>query len=47
MIPNEVTPLWSIALSSDAAPDEHAAYLVHREVGPDSRARMWEMLTGS
>ena len=47
MIPNEVTPLWSIELRPDAAQDEHVAYLVHREASPDSRARMWDMLTGS
>lgn len=47
MIPNEVSPLWSIELRRGAGRDEHAAYRVHRDVGTGRGARMWNMLTGS
>ncbi|MGI9285477.1 MAG: metal-dependent hydrolase [Pseudomonadales bacterium] len=30
MIPNQVASLWSIELSANARPDEHARYLTHR-----------------
>ncbi|MEM6582520.1 MAG: metal-dependent hydrolase [Pseudomonadota bacterium] len=47
MIPNELEPLWSIELDPDAAADEHAAYLTHRDAGGDRLVQMWNMLFGS
>ena len=44
MIPNELTPLWSIELRPGAAATAHAAYLVHRQSEGDPLARMWAML---
>jgi inner membrane protein len=44
MIPNELKPLWSIALRPTAAATEHAAYLVHRDSEGDPLAKMWAML---
>lgn len=46
MIPNELEPLWSIELSPDAAADEHANYLTHRDAGGDRLRQMWNMLFG-
>lgn len=46
MVPNEVDALWSIELRPDAGRAEHAAYLVHRDAGPQRGARVWHMLTG-
>ena len=46
IIPNEMAPLWSIELSPEAAPDEHAAYRVHRDDVEGRAARMWGMVTG-
>jgi inner membrane protein len=46
IIPNELAPLWSIELRPDAASDEHAAYLVHRDAGSGRAQHMWRMLTG-
>lgn len=46
MIPNEVTPLWSIELRPGAGREEHAAYRVHRETGDNRAALLWSMLTG-
>ena len=47
MIPNEVDPLWSIELRPGAALEDHAAYLVHRDAGPDRLGTMWQMVTGA
>jgi inner membrane protein len=46
VIPNEVAPLWSIELRPGAGPLEHAAYLVHRNVGDNQAALMWNMVAG-
>lgn len=46
MIPNEVSPLWSIELDPLRDRDVHAAYLVHRDSSPSGAARMWAMLSG-
>ena len=46
MIPNEVSPLWSIELDPLRDRDVHVAYLVHRDSGPSGPARMWSMLSG-
>tara|TARA_B110000503_G_scaffold12013_3_gene16228 strand:- start:40580 stop:41578 length:999 start_codon:yes stop_codon:yes gene_type:complete len=45
MIPNEVSPLWSIKLDPQLGREAHAAYLVHRDTG-SAGTRMWAMLTG-
>jgi inner membrane protein len=47
MIPNEVDPLWSIELRPGAALEEHVAYRVHRDTGPDRLGTMWQMVTGA
>jgi inner membrane protein len=47
MIPNEVDPLWSIELRPGAALEDHAAYRVHRDAGPDRFGTMWRMITGA
>jgi inner membrane protein len=47
MIPNEVDPLWSIELRPGAALEEHVAYRVHRDAGPDRLGTMWRMVTGA
>jgi inner membrane protein len=47
MVPNEVDALWSIEIHPDAGRAEHAAYLVHRDAGPQRGARVWGMLTGN
>lgn len=47
MVPNEVDALWSIEIRPDAGRAEHAAYLVHRDAGPQRGARVWGMLTGN
>ena len=47
MIPNEVNPLWSIELRPGASLEQHAAYRVHRDGGPDRLNDMWRMVTGA
>ena len=47
MIPNEVDPLWSIELRPGAGLEQHAAYRVHRDGGPDRLNDMWRMVTGA
>ena len=47
MIPNEVDPLWSIELRPGAGSEQHAAYRVHRDGGPDRLNDMWRMVTGA
>jgi inner membrane protein len=46
MIPNELAPLWSIQLRPEAGPNEHVAYLVHRDAGGGRAALMWSMVAG-
>lgn len=46
MLPNELAPLWSLELTPQAAPDAHAAYLVHRRTRDEAGAQMWSMVTG-
>ncbi len=46
MVPNEVDALWSLEVLPGAGRDEHAAYLVHRNAGPESAGRIWRMLAG-
>jgi inner membrane protein len=47
MVPNQVNALWSLELSRSAGAGEHAAYLVHRDAGPDSTEALWAMLWDS
>ena len=46
ILPNQITGLWSIALSRDAAIDDHARYLEHRDHAKQDRAQLWHMITG-
>lgn len=46
MLPNEVAPLWSIAVAPDAKPDAHVQYLVHRNTGGETAEKLWAMLLG-
>ncbi len=46
MIPNEVAPLWSIELQPAAGPDDHVAYLIHREPLGDRVELMRTMVVG-
>lgn len=46
MLPNEVAPLWSLELSRNAGPREHADYVTHRSTGPDTGSRLWRMVGG-
>ncbi|MEM9256229.1 MAG: metal-dependent hydrolase [Pseudomonadota bacterium] len=46
MLPNEIDALWSIQLDPDADPDQHVAYLVHRNSDPNQLSRIWQMLSG-
>lgn len=45
MLPNQVAPLWSIELSPDAKPLQHADYLTHRDANSDAVGRLWAMMT--
>jgi inner membrane protein len=45
MIPNEVSPLWSIELDPQRERKAHAAYLVHRDADT-AGSRMWSMISG-
>lgn len=44
MIPNQVASLWSIALSPDAKPDQHARYLTHRNGARQNVRILLEMI---
>jgi inner membrane protein len=46
LVPSQVAPLWSIALSREATPDQHVAYVTQRN--PDGRQTdlLWAMLRG-
>ncbi|MDA0239420.1 MAG: metal-dependent hydrolase [Proteobacteria bacterium] len=43
-IPNEVSPLFSIELASEAGPTEHVRYQSHREQAREQLGRLWHML---
>ncbi|NQX90300.1 MAG: metal-dependent hydrolase [Halioglobus sp.] len=45
MIPNEVQPLWSIAVHPAAGPSDHAAYHVHRDARAERFKQLWRMLS--
>ena len=45
LLPNEISPLWSIELARDAGRADHALYRTHREAGSDSVSLLWEMMT--
>ncbi len=46
MLPNEIASLWSIELRPEAKLTDRAAYLVHRDSGPETVSRLWSMLSG-
>lgn len=46
LIPNEVAPLWSIALSRSAGPDTHARFLTHRGNAREGFRDLWRMMFG-
>jgi inner membrane protein len=45
LLPNEISPLWSIELQPDAGRWDHALYRTHRDTGTDSASLLWEMMT--
>jgi inner membrane protein len=45
LLPNEISPLWSIELTQDAGRADHAQYRTHREAGSDNVSLLWEMMT--
>jgi inner membrane protein len=45
-VPNDVDALWSIEVSPEAAPDEHARYLTHRNNARENLGRLWAMIAG-
>lgn len=44
MVPNQVDALWSIELSPDADPLQHANYTTHRDTAERGRRLFWQML---
>lgn len=46
IVPNELNALWSIALSEDAAQNEHVTYQTHRSSSEQDRKRYYDMLSG-
>lgn len=46
IVPNEITPLWSIELKPGADDEAHAIYLTHRETSEQSIAKFKRMLYG-
>lgn len=45
MLPNEIRPLWGIALDPDNQ-DRHVRYVTTREVGNDRLSVLWQMILG-
>lgn len=45
LLPNQIDPLWSIALSPDASPTTHARYLTHRDNPRQNIAELWTLVT--
>jgi len=45
-LPNEIDALWSIELSPDAAPTDHARFLTHRENAAENLGDLWRMVSG-
>lgn len=46
VVPNQIDPLWGIALSPDAAPDGHVAFFANETIGPGQRGDYLRLLTG-
>ncbi|MEH6589467.1 MAG: metal-dependent hydrolase [Halioglobus sp.] len=46
MIPNQLSPLWSIELSPEAASAAHVVYRTHREGGADNTSLLFDMMLG-
>ncbi len=46
MLPNEISGLWSIELSPDAAPDAHVAFITTRQNPQEQSRLLWRMIIG-
>jgi inner membrane protein len=46
MLPNEINPLWGIALSPNALPDDHVKFVSDRDASPQRLANFSAMLRG-
>ncbi|NKB45535.1 MAG: metal-dependent hydrolase [Alphaproteobacteria bacterium] len=44
-VPNEIDPLWSVNVVTEAESNAHATYQTHRENPRQSFGRLWQMLT--
>ncbi|MHA7815659.1 MAG: metal-dependent hydrolase [Pseudohaliea sp.] len=44
LVPNEIDPLWSLALDRSAEPGAHASYEVHRGDPRSALPRLWRLL---
>ncbi|KAA1193907.1 metal-dependent hydrolase [Pseudohalioglobus sediminis] len=45
LLPNDISPLWSIELQPDAGRRDHVRYRTHRDAEANSAATLWQMLT--
>lgn len=46
VVPNQIDPLWGVALSPDVAPDVHVAFFANETIGPGQRGDYLRLLTG-
>lgn len=46
MVPNQIKPLWGIALNPAADLNAHVRYFVQRDTSPAARSAFWALLTG-
>lgn len=46
LVPNQIKPLWGIALDPAGAAETHVAYFVERDAGREARAAFWALLMG-
>lgn len=46
-IPNEINGLWSIELDPEAGPDEHVAFVTHRNESARRPELLWKMISGN
>jgi len=44
LLPNEINGLWSITLSPTAPKDAHVDFITTRQVGPEHRKKLWQMI---
>lgn len=47
MLPHQISPLWGIDLTPDAAPDEHAQYVTTRGQTGKAFSVLWQMIIGN